>query len=182
MYSRLNAGIVAACALRRFRRDHKGAVAVEFSLIAIPFLMMIFGIIELALSFLAGQELETATQDAARQIMTGQVQIAKKDAGEFKKILCASLVLFKCDDVDVDVRSYTGFGGADVKPPIDEDGNYEKKNNWDPGTAGKIVVVRTAYRWPLFVSNLGLNFGNVDGNSKQLLVATAAFRNEPGPF
>jgi hypothetical protein len=41
------------------------------------------------------------------------------------------------------------------------------------------VVVQLFYQWPIYVSlmNLG-NLTNMSGNSR-LLVATAAFRNEP---
>jgi hypothetical protein len=34
------------------------------------------------------------------------------------------------------------------------------------------------YQWPLFVTGLGYNISNLC-NSKRLLSATAAFRNEP---
>jgi hypothetical protein len=47
-----------------------------------------------------------------------------------------------------------------------------------PGNAGDIVVVRLFYQWPLFVTRLGYNISNLAGNQR-LLVATAAFRNEP---
>ena len=40
---------------RRFTRHQKGAAAVEFALVAIPFLALTFAIIETALVFFAGQ-------------------------------------------------------------------------------------------------------------------------------
>ena len=49
---------------------------------------------------------------------------------------------------------------------------------YSPGGAGDIVVVRLFYQWPLFVTGLGFNIANLSGN-KRLLVATAAFKNEP---
>ena len=49
-------------------------------------------------------------------------------------------------------------------------------NSWPPGSAGQVVVVRMYYQWPLFVTGLGYNMGC---NNKRLLVATAAFKNEP---
>ena len=37
------------------------------------------------------------------------------------------------------------------------------------------------YQWPVYASLLGLNLSNI-GSNKRLLMATAAFRNEPyGP-
>ena len=62
--------------LRRFRRNRRGSAAVEFALVAPLFFGLLFAIIELAMVFFASQVLETATQDSARMIMTGQAQSA----------------------------------------------------------------------------------------------------------
>ena len=46
--------------VRRFVRQEDGVAAVEFALVAAPFLALIFAILETALVFFAGQALETA--------------------------------------------------------------------------------------------------------------------------
>lgn len=177
----LNVSVTAACALRRFRRDRDGSVAVQFAMIAIPFFMMMFAVIETAMVFFATQVLETATQDSARLIMTGQAQIGSMSATQFKNDVCNRLTsMFTCAGVDVDVKSYSSFGSISLNNPI-SGGNYVNTTTYNPGSAGQIVVVRTFYQWPLFVTGLGYNIADVSGN-KRLLVATAAFRNEPGPF
>jgi len=56
---------------RRMVRQEDGAAAVEFALVAAPFLAMVFAIIETAIVFFAGQALETAAADGSRLIMTG---------------------------------------------------------------------------------------------------------------
>lgn len=182
MRGSLNLSIAAAHLLRRFRRDRKGQVAVQFAMIALPFFMMMFAIIETALIFFANQALETATQDTARLIMTGQVQLGGMTAGTFKSSLCGRLSgLIDCaGGVDVDVKSYPSFSNVSIANPI-SNGKYVNPTGFSPGKAGDIVVVRTFYQWPTFVSGLGYDPGNLD-NKKRLLVATAAFRNEPGPF
>ena len=60
--------------VRRFVHRDDGAVAVEFGLVMLPFLTLMFVIAETALVFFAGQTLETAAADSARLIMTGQAQ------------------------------------------------------------------------------------------------------------
>ncbi len=60
--------------VRRFARNKQGTTAVEFGLVAAPFLALLFAIIETAVVFFAGQTLETAVADTARLIMTGQAQ------------------------------------------------------------------------------------------------------------
>jgi Flp pilus assembly protein TadG len=182
MLSRIAISRVATRQLGRFRRDRNGSAAIQFAMIGIPFFMMMFAIIETAIIFFATQVLETATQDSARLIMTGQAQMGGMSASEFKANLCARIdELFDCENgVDVDVKSYPSFASVNLNNPI-SGGNYVNTPTFQPGSAGNIVVVRTFYQWPVFVTGLGYNPGNLNGN-KRLLVATAAFRNEPGPF
>jgi Flp pilus assembly protein TadG len=167
---------------RRFMRSQDGAVAVEFALILVPFLALMFGIMETALVFFADQTLETAVADSARLIMTGQAQSQNLDASTFKNAVCARIYgLFDCKNgVYVDVETYSSFGSIANTPPLDNNGNLVTSNfNYQPGGPGDIVVVRLYYQWPIFVSLMNLGKLANMSNNKRLLVATAAFRNEP---
>ena len=62
--------------------------------------------------------------------------------------------------------------------PIDSNGNLVNNFVYQPGTAGQIVVVRLFYQWPIYMQVWNPKLSNMSGN-KRLLVATAAFRNEP---
>jgi Flp pilus assembly protein TadG len=64
-------------------RRQDGSAAVAFSLIALPFLALMFAIIETALVFFAGQTLEAAVSSAGRLVMTGQAQNAGYTASDF---------------------------------------------------------------------------------------------------
>jgi Flp pilus assembly protein TadG len=167
---------------RRFARRQDGAVAVEFGLILLPFLALMFGIMETALVFFADQTLETAVADSARLIMTGQAQNQSLTAATFKNAVCARIYgLFDCQNgVYVDVQTYSNFGSISYSPPLDNNGNLVTNNfNYQPGGPGDIVVVTLYYQWPIYVSLMNLGkLSNMSGN-KRLLVATAAFRNEP---
>lgn len=48
---------------RRLLRRQDGAVAVEFGLVAAPFLVLVFAIMETAIIFFSGQALETAVAE-----------------------------------------------------------------------------------------------------------------------
>ena len=167
---------------RRFLRRQDGAVAVEFGLILLPFLALTFGIMETALVFFADQTLETAVSDSARLIMTGQAQGQSLTAATFKNAVCARIYgLFDCQNgVYVNVQTYSSFGSITYTPPIDSNGNLLTSNfGYSPGGPGDIVVVQLFYQWPIYVSLMSLtNLSNMS-NHKRLLVATAAFRNEP---
>src|SRR5271167_4547963 len=60
--------------LSAFIGNNKGATAVEFALIATPFLALIAGLIQVFLLFFAQSVLENAVRASARQILNGQVQ------------------------------------------------------------------------------------------------------------
>src|SRR5580700_3439678 len=64
----------ACLAALRFRADRRGAVAVEFSLVAIPFIALLLAIFQTMLVLFTGQVLDTGLQDSARMIMTGNAQ------------------------------------------------------------------------------------------------------------
>ena len=173
-------GSVAAGAVRRLVRHQDGSAAVEFGLVAAPFLALVFAIMETAVIFFAGQALETAVADSSRLIMTGQAQTAGFSADTFKNAVCAKIFgLFDCQNgVFVDVQKFSSFASVSNPSPVDAQGNFTPPNNYNPGGPGDIVLVRLFYKWPVYVSLLGLNLSNVNGGAR-LLAATAAFRNEP---
>jgi len=166
--------------LHRFARGEDGVAALEFGMVAAPFLALMFAIMETALVFFASQTLETAVADSARLIMTGQAQSQSFDAAAFKTQVCGKISgLFDCSGIYVDVKTYSSFGSVDNSSPIDANGNLKTGSfGYTPGGPGDIVVVRLMYQWPTYASLLGFNLGNMAG-SKRLLMATAAFRNEP---
>ena len=170
----------AVTAAGRFRGNQRGSAAVEFALVAPLFFALLFAIIETSMVFFASQSLETALQDSARMIMTGQAQTAKLTKQSFKKdVVCSHVnALFDCTNgIYVDVQSYSTFSSVAISDPI-TGGNFVDNTQYNPGGPGDIVVVRLFYQWPLFVTGLGYNIANLSG-SKRLLSATAAFKNEP---
>lgn len=166
--------------LNRFRRNRRGSTVVEFALVAPMFFALLFAIIETAFMFFASQVLETAVQDSARLIQTGQAQNGSYTAAQFKADVCTRVsAMFDCvGGISVDVQSYPSFGAVNVANPIDAGKNFTNPNNYNPGGAGDIVVVRLFYQWPIIVTKFHYDISNLSG-SKRLLSATAAFQNEP---
>jgi Flp pilus assembly protein TadG len=171
--------ITAGGVLGRLVRQQDGAAAVEFGLVAAPFLALMFAIIETALVFFAGQTLETAVADSSRLIMTGQAQTQGFDATAFKNAVCGKIyALFDCQaGLYVDVQSFSSFSSVSSPSPV-TNGTFTPPNNYSPGSPCSIVLVRLFYQWPVYVSLLGFNLSNVNGNMR-LLTATSVFRNEP---
>jgi Flp pilus assembly protein TadG len=178
--------------LLRFRRNRRGSAAVEFALVAPIFFALLFAIIETAIIFFASQVLETVTQNSSRTILTGQAQTGSVTACQvsgvatpctqatFKQFVCSQIpaLFFDCSSLYVDVSSYSSFSSVTLPSHIDSAGSFDTTMSYNAGNAGDIVVVRLFYQWPLYVTGLGYNISNLAG-SKRLLVATAAFKNEP---
>jgi Flp pilus assembly protein TadG len=135
---------------------------------------------ETAFVFFAGQSLEFAVSQSGRLIMTGQADAAGYDQAGFKNAVCAKIVaLFDCQNkLYVNVRNYTSFGSASTTPPYQNGQLDTSQMKYQPGNPGDVVVVQLYYQWPIYVSLLSNNLSDQNG-SKRLLIATAAFRNEP---
>jgi Flp pilus assembly protein TadG len=171
-----------------FITDRKAATAVEFALIAAPFLAIIAALIQTFLLFFAQSQLESAVRQSGRQILTGQVQ--SQDASltqaqattAFKQTVCNNAaVLFTCTGLMVDVQVANNWSSANTgMPTLTYDSNGNVNNTWqfNPGNAGDIVVVRVMYLWPVFFGPIAFNMAN-QANGSRLIMASAAFQNEP---
>jgi Flp pilus assembly protein TadG len=169
------AALVAKC---RFWRNQSGGAAVDFALVVLPFLAVLMAIIESAIVLLAGQVLQTATTNAARQIMTGQAQNAGWSATQFKDYVCGGLtVMFNCSKLNIDVRDFPNYAAITLPSATNADGTLAS-TAFQSTSPGDIVVIRLIYQWPILASGLGIGLVN-SANSTNTLVATAAFRNEP---
>jgi pilus assembly protein Flp/PilA len=179
---------MAKAILRRFRRDERGVTAIEFGMVATPFIALLFAIIETALALWATQVLDTGVTNASRRVYTGQFQqgnIKDKDnkaelARKFKEEVCNNVkALLNCAKMTIDVREAGAFGGAPPQSPL-TDGAIDpaKFGTYEHPGANRVVVVRVAVEYPVFVSLLNPNQANLS-NGNRLLMASTAFRTEP---
>jgi Flp pilus assembly protein TadG len=175
---------------RALARSESGAAAVELALIAVPFFLLLFGIIELALVFLLSTSLENATDMAARQVRTGAMQTAGgASAATFKTLVCKNLGWLQnecASNLYVDVRTFASFKTVTApQPVVSKTVGAKTTTSFDPtkltfdmGKAGDIVVVRTYYSWPLITPMVQQAIQTLsDGH--MVISSTAAFRNEP---
>lgn len=163
----------------RFRRSENGNVAVEFAMLAIPFFILIFAVIETCVVYFATSNLDSAVAGAGRLIRIGTVQAGGMTEEQFKDEVCSRLhVISNCSStLKLDVRNFSNFGGITFPPLVDENGNIVEDTVFQPGGAGDIVVVRVYYSWGvLSPSFIGLS--NLDGGGR-LIASSVAFRNEP---
>jgi Flp pilus assembly protein TadG len=169
-------------ALRRFVRARQGATAVEFALVAMPFLILLFGIIELGLVFLASATLDLATDRAGRMIRTGEFQTSGASTqNDFKAAVCSrmSWLSSACvGNLALDVRTFDNFTDLSDTEALGNEDFEEESTCFTTGNPGDIVLVRTYYTWKLFTPLLDDGLDNT-GNGKRRITAVATFRNEP---
>lgn len=181
--------------IARFMRARRGATAVEFAIIALPFFSLIFGIIELGMFYMVSTTLENATANAARRIRTGEKTLQTGlTTAAFKNNICANLGWLQADctaNLDVDVRVYNSFGATNgVADPITSTtttvaGKTTTTTAMDPtketfctGNPGQIVLVRAYYQWKLLTPGISQAMQRLSGG-KTLITATTVFINEP---
>ena len=173
--------------LRRFGRGAEGSVVVEFAVLAIPFCLLVFAILESCIAFGAQQMLANATDDVARQFRTGQIRPSDPPNLAFDEKLvsdkiCAKLeilVASGCPELVVDLKSYDTFKEAAAKRIDFKDGDIDIDGfGVAVGTAGSINQLRVFYRWPVVTDFMRKSMSNLAGG-KTLLFATVTWQNEP---
>lgn len=182
----------------RYGKDERGATAVEFGLVAVPFLAILFAIFETAFMFLNQETLENVTANAARQLLTGEIQNSGNAAAQkttFTNLICptsgprpatALPSNFSCSKVIIDVRASTNFNVDTTNSLYANPGNAV----FQPGAAGQINVVRVIYPLPVYLSILN-GFGAssirpnragqtlVDGVWSRVIMGISVFKVEP---
>lgn len=161
--------------LRRFARAQDGAAAIEFAFVAIPFLILVFSILELSITFLVSMTLENALMTAGRQIRTGDMQTNSNTAAAFRTAVCNQMSWLSSGcptSLIVDVRTLPSFANSTTLAAP-----KQSKTCWDPGGPSSIVLVRGYYKWPLLTPLMQNAVGGTPGN-RQVSFATV-FANEP---
>jgi Flp pilus assembly protein TadG len=161
-------------------RASDGSAAVEFGMVALPFLLMVFSILELGLVFVTDSVLENATIETGRLVRTGQASAQSMNAGTFKTALCSRMSIFAPDcatRATVDVRVIPQF--ATTPPDPMAGGSFDEGTlTYSNGTPGDLVLVRVWYRQPLLTTFLAQGLSRLNDGTA-MLTATTAFRNEP---
>jgi Flp pilus assembly protein TadG len=167
---------------KRYAGCTRAASAVEFAIIAAPFVALLVAIVQTALVFFAGRLLDETAEQASRYIFTGQAQSAGMTQTQFANYLCQkSSTLFTCSNFMINVQNYNSFAAANTSTPtltFDSSGAVTNQWAWSPGSPGDIVIVQVMYQWPVMLGPLGFNLANL-ANGNRLLVSTVAFKTEP---
>lgn len=169
---------------RPWIRRKDGTTAIEFSLMAIPYIMLTLGTIELSIMYASASLLEGATGTAARLIRTGQLQqdqSGRQPEDIFRDSLCQyATVLINCNDISIEVLPLQSFADAEnLEPQFDEDGNVVPQGFGAVGSNDR-VLIRTSYRYNMMTPFIGPLL--VGPTNSRLFMSTLVLQTEPYDF
>jgi Flp pilus assembly protein TadG len=167
---------------RRLLGATRGATAVELAMIGLPFFVLLCSIFELGMMFMTSTTIEAATETAARQIRTGQLQAGPNNsASGFKTLICNSMSWISTSDcmarMSVDVQTYTSLSAMAVNPPIVAGAIAPGQLTFNPGTSCSMELVQVFYPYALLTPLLEPGLPNLNGDQR-LLTTAIVFRNE----
>lgn len=133
------------------RRRQEGAVTVEFALVLLPLLLIVFGIIQYGIYFFSLQSGTSVTREALRKVSVGDCQ----DAGQLEDYIESRLVGASTGNLSV-TRTY-----------LDQDGNTSSGP-----VVGGVATIEVAY------DSLNLNLPFLPFLDDPRIVRTADARTE----
>ena len=172
-----------AKSFRLFRRDERGATAIEFSLVAIPFLAIIFMIVELGLSFTVQQMLVHATEDVSRRFYSGQDTRENTTPEMVRNRICNTIriiPLVDCNNLYINLDNYGTFSDVPVKNLVTNQGMLGLPTQINLGGPSTINQINVLYRWPVLTNIFYYLNPTVKNKNKVLpLFTTVTWQNEP---
>ncbi|MDP9096873.1 MAG: pilus assembly protein [Pseudomonadota bacterium] len=175
---------------------------IEFALVSLPFIFLLFAIIELGLIFFANMALANATLSLARQIRVGKLTAPGKaattsagiamDLADFKKAICNNMKLVPTatclNQLQIDMHVEASLQNQTTASTGSGSNFNTSSFCFYSGSPGDIVVLRAYYLWdiqtpgllaPLApIKTMTTSSGNTTGSFFPL-ISSEVFRNEP---
>jgi len=189
---------------RAVARSRDGAAAIEFALLAIPYFLVIFAILETFIAFAAEELVSNAVDTMSRRMRTGQItynlgRTTDMSQTQFRQAFCNEIsILISCSTSEaatpsklyVDVQTFSSFSAIPTTIPKVSSDRYADINTaafkYAPGGAGTINMLRAYYRWEIitdlvrpYITTIRPSDGSMP--TQYLIIATSAFQNEQYP-
>ncbi|SCB57932.1 Flp pilus assembly protein TadG [Rhizobium aethiopicum] len=189
---------------RAVARSRDGAAAIEFALLAIPYFVVIFAILETFIAFAAEELVSNAVDTMSRRMRTGQItynlgRTTDMSQTQFRQAFCNEIsILISCSTSEaatpsklyLDVQTFATFSAIPTTIPRVSGDRYADINTaafkYAPGGAGTINMLRAYYRWEIitdlvrpYITTIRPSDGSMP--TQYLIIATSAFQNEQYP-
>lgn len=187
--------------LLRLRRDREGAAALEFAILAVPFMLLMFATFETFFAFSGEQLMANAVETMGRKIRTGEITFGQGRStdvteAEFRQMFCDEIaILGMCSETEattpeklyLDVRQFASFADMPREVPKVSTAEFSDLDTSDfafsPGGANSKNMLRAYYRWQIMTDLMRPYITNIRPTNKPvptdfLIVQTSTFENE----
>lgn len=167
-------------------RDRRGAAALEFAVVSMPFITLLLFLLEIGYDFFAQVSLDYGVQTAARQIQIGGAQDADTAAVFRTKYLCPALSgLLPCSSVMVNIQPITDdfYEASPIVLKKDASGQIKESDYaYCPGQPRQLMLVQAIYTSPSLIAAFvpAMATGTADG-FVHVTLSSSAFINENFP-
>lgn len=193
--NRVKSGKRTANCGRSFLKDSNGAVAIETAMVSIPFLTMMFGILNAGLYFYAVNCLDRGMEDAARYVRTGEAQkgtypggTTQMTAGQFRSLVCTKATSY-IDCSKLQIRIMSGTDWSTINPftcPTAGDltsgaitAGEATAISAKTGTQNSVVLVVACYQWTMGKYLPFVRFNTTFSDGSTLIQSSTALKIEP---
>lgn len=170
--------------ISRFKRNEEGVTAVEFALVAFPFFVFVFAVIELGVSFVAQQMLSSATEDLARKFYTGESTQENTTSDDVRNAICKR-IKFLVDDncltnLSINLNNYNSFAEVPITNLVTKAGYLGLPATIKLGGPSTINQINVLYRWPAITNIMRMITPGIKPDDNIIpLFTTMTWRNEP---
>ncbi len=189
---------------RGVRRDRRGAVALEFAILAIPFFTMVLGVCEISFDLFTQEAMDLALQSGARQMEVGAA-VNVSSAGNAEQNFVSGYIcnttagrMLICGNIHVKVEILTIDGATDFETcsycsgslPLDGQNldlsTYDGTNGnsvFCTAPPGSLILISAIYVGPTFLSGLLPGYFNeyYNGNPVHAVLSQVGVASEQFP-
>lgn len=177
-----------------FAHDRRGATAIEFAVLAMPFVLAMLAVAEYGYVYLVDVSLDNALAAAARQVRTGEAQTATTTdpktgqtsaapvtRAQFAQMVCAGFTWVNdcAGALQVSSEVQASWGATGATAPLDSSGELRGDLPFNMGQPGDIVLVRAFYPWRMVTPSLWTGVTAPMSGNRVLLGAGSIVMNEP---
>lgn len=158
-----------------FTRDENGVVAIEFAVLALPFFMLVFAIMEVALVLTASMQFENATDRVSRRVMTGELA---RDEGAIRKAFCDEIVFaLDCSKLRIDYKEIASLSEFDLPAPVTDRTVNDSAFAFRTIASPSFASLRVGYEWPITIRPMAEFFAGLE-NGRTFVLGTSLLRIE----
>ncbi|MCF3642782.1 pilus assembly protein [Rhizobium sp. TRM95111] len=162
---------------KALRRDRTGAAAIEFALLALPFFLSVFAILDVAIMYFVDSGLDAALEKSARQVRVGEA--TDWELGTFKEAVCEQVAFsFDCSEELLVRASVISDMSSVAMASVISGGVLSVTEAFDVGESGDYVLIQAYLPFTPALPFYTYSTSKLD-DGRYVLGATQIFKNEP---